>query len=437
MSDASSSTTIPSKTIPPKALPPQPHIDWLKKAAKARLAELRAHDASAKLHQAQLAVAKEYGFASWRALKARVDTLSLDGRIIAAAKEGRARELDRLLAQHPRKIALTGSQWNRPLLHLAAAEGHLDCVNVLLRRGADVGKRDQFDNATALHWAAQYGTIEVVKRLIGAGADVDGKGDEHEIGVLGWATCFKHVRREIADYLIARGARPTIFAAVSLNRADLVRKLLADDPELLRTHRMSRFEHRRTALHLAVLKNRAQMVKLLLELGAQASVKDGRGYTPLALATPRTSKSIVASLLAAGADPHDQSANRFELVVPILTVRDMAASIGYYVDKLGFTKKWEWGEPPDFACVARDEVELFLSLNPQGAAPAWLSIFVQDVDALHEAYRKSGAIISRPPTEYPWGMREMAVEDLDGHRFRLGSEAGNHPQEPAQADEES
>ena len=38
----------------PKALPPQPHIDWLKKAAKEQLAALRMHDASPKLHQARL-----------------------------------------------------------------------------------------------------------------------------------------------------------------------------------------------------------------------------------------------------------------------------------------------------------------------------------------------------------------------------------------------
>src|SRR6266851_9652258 len=178
----------------PKTLPAQPHIDWLKKAAKQQLDELRARDPAAKLHQAQLAIANEYGFPSWRALKARVDARSLDGQIIAAAKEGRARDLDSLLAQHPRKITITGSQWNRPLLHIAAAEGHLDCVNVLLRRGFDIATRDKFDNATALHWAAQFGTVEVVKRLIDAGADVDGEGDEHQIGAIGWATCFKHVR---------------------------------------------------------------------------------------------------------------------------------------------------------------------------------------------------------------------------------------------------
>ena len=110
----------------------------------------------------------------------------------------------------------------------------------------------------------------MVKRLIEAGADIDGEGDEHEIGVIGWATCFKHVRKEVADYLLARGAKPTIFSAVALDRADLVRGLVADDPTLLRTRKMSRFEHYRTPLHLAVLKNRPKMVRLLLELGADA-----------------------------------------------------------------------------------------------------------------------------------------------------------------------
>jgi uncharacterized glyoxalase superfamily protein PhnB len=408
-----------------KALPPQPHIDWLKKAAKDELAALRKRDPSAKLHQAQLALAKGYGFPSWRALKARVDALSLDGQIIAAAKDGRARDLDKLLAQHPRKIAVTGSQWNRPLLHIAAAEGHLDCVNVLLRRGFDVATRDKLDNATALHWAAQFGAVEVIKRLLDAGADIDGKGDEHQIGVIGWATCFKHVRRAAADYLLERGAKPTIFAAVALDRVDLVRTLVATDPTLLRMRKMSRFEHYRTPLHLAVLKNRPRMVELLLALGADPSAKDTRGYTPLGLTTAKINPAIVAALIAGGASPKEQHANRFELVIPILRVKNMTAAIDYYVGKLGFQKKWDWGDPPDFACVARDEVELFFSLNAQGAPGMWLSIFVQDIDALYETYKQTGAIIRQPPADYPWGIREMTIEDLDGHYLRMGGDGGD------------
>src|SRR5688572_20259226 len=106
----------------PKTLPAHPHIDWLKKAAKQQLDELRGRDPSARLHHAQLAVATDYGFTSWRALKAHVDAQSIDGQIIAAARNGDARALDRLLAKHPRKITITGSDWDRPLLHIAAGK---------------------------------------------------------------------------------------------------------------------------------------------------------------------------------------------------------------------------------------------------------------------------------------------------------------------------
>jgi uncharacterized glyoxalase superfamily protein PhnB len=53
-----------------------------------------------------------------------------------------------------------------------------------------------------------------------------------------------------------------------------------------------------------------------------------------------------------------------------------------------------------------------------------MSIFVQDVDALHEDYKRRGAIIRQPPTDFPWGVREMNVEDLDGHRLRMGGDGG-------------
>jgi len=416
-----------------KALPPRPDIEWLRKAAKQRLAELRTRDASAKLHQAQREVAHDYGFSGWRALKAHVDALSLDGQIIAATIEGHAAELDRLLAAHPAKIAITGSQWDRPLLHLAAEAWHLDCVAVLLRRGFDVNRRDRFDRATALHWAAQEGHVPVVKRLLDAGADIDGAGDEHEMNVIGWATCFRRVRDDVADLLLARGAAPTIFSAIALGRGDLVRRLLADNPQLV-SRRMSRFEHRRTLLHFAVLKGQPDMVGLLLELGADPNLRDDEGNTPLNDASAKTDRSIVEKLIAAGADPAEHGANRFKFSVPILNVRNCPASIDYYVDKLGFEKEWDFGTPPTFACVRRDRVKIFLCEGAQGAPGTWISIFVHDVDALYADYRRRGAIIRQKPTNFPWGVREMNVEDLDGHRLRLGSDPTG-PDDGADLDE--
>jgi ankyrin repeat protein len=406
----------------PKALPPQPHIDWLKKAAKERLAELRARDPDAKLHQAQRDVAQEYGFASWRALKAHVDTASLDGQIVAATTEGRAADLARLLDAHPQKLSLTGGQWKVPLLHLAAEHGRLDCVDVLLARGFDVNTRDRLDHASALHWAAANGHIPVIDRLLAAGIDIDGEGDDHEIGVLGWATCFKHVQRAAGEHLLARGAKPTIFSAVALDRGDLVRQLVEDNRALLAA-KMSPLERHRTSLHLAVLKNRPAMVTLLLELGADPAAKDDRGNTPLHYAASKKDKTIADMLIAGGADPKLREVNRFESLIPIFGVRDMAAAIGYYEAKLGFQKEWGWGDPPTFACVMRDDARLFLSRvdNPSRAT---VYIAVNNVDALYEDYRKRGPNGLKGPENYPWGNREIELLDLDGHRLIIASEAG-------------
>ena len=60
-------------------LPDRPSLEYLKKLAKDRLQELRGADRSVRLAQAQLAVAREHGFPSWRALRAEVDRLDPRG----------------------------------------------------------------------------------------------------------------------------------------------------------------------------------------------------------------------------------------------------------------------------------------------------------------------------------------------------------------------
>jgi uncharacterized glyoxalase superfamily protein PhnB len=194
---------------------------------------------------------------------------------------------------------------------------------------------------------------------------------------------------------------------------------------------MSRFEHHRTPLHLAVLKDRADMVRLLLELGADPHAEDSRGYTPLNFVSADSDPAIAGLLIAAGADPNERAGNRFEHLVPVLNVADLARSLDYYVGQLGFEKQWEYGTPPTFAAIRRDRVEIFLNQEDPGRLAGSLSIFVQDVDALHDDYRKSGARILRPPTDYPWGVRGMDLEDPDGHRLRMSGDGAREQRSKA------
>ncbi len=110
---------------------------------------------------------------------------------------------------------------------------------------------------------------------------------------------------------------------------------------------------------------------------------------------------------------------------PILSVRDLRASIDYYVKKLGFTTDWMWGDPPVFASLTREQTTIFLCRELQGKAGTWVWVFVDDVDALHREFVRRGAMIRQAPTTFGWGFREMNVQDPDGHRIRFAQETSD------------
>jgi ankyrin repeat protein len=415
---------------PAKTLPAQPNLEHLKNEAKQRLKALRAREPRTRLTEAQLAVARDYGFASWRALKAHVDgntrkrvfaaaragdvdavrrafeggfdpgLTDNDGRtihqigktggiqaiellardfqerrnrpaavgqavkaILDAAEKGRADELSRLLDAHPDLIdARGGNFWGRTALHMAAWRNREACVRLLLDRGADVRIRDYGDNAYALHFAADAADLDIVTLLVEAGSDVVGEGDDHQVGVLGWATCFARVREDVASYLLAHGAKLNLWSAIALDREDDVRSFMARDPSLLGA-RMSRNEHHRTPLHHAAAKNRPRMVRLLLDLGADPNATDAAGMTALTTASQEhADPAVVTLLLAAGAKLDFLSAlylERYELAEAML--RDDPSRIG-----------------PD----GRDAIALHLSVSRRNAAAVrWLIAHGADVNA--------------------------------------------------------
>ena len=119
---------------------------------------------------------------------------------------------------------------------------------------------------------------------------------------------------------------------------------------------------------------------------------------------------------------------KWKNIVPILYSTDVLRSLQYYTEVLGFDRKWDWGDPPDFGGVSKDHIEIFFCEKGQGNPGTWLSIFVEDVDELYTAIKAKGARIISPPTTMEWGVREMLVEDPDGHRIRFGHPASHRQQ---------
>jgi ankyrin repeat protein len=296
----SEQTPIPASGS--SSLPDAPNLDWLRKQAKRTLTELRRTNPGAKLADAQFDLAKQYGFSSWRALKEHIDGLTVEGQLFEAAKKSDPRSFTALLDAHPEKLQARNKPYEHTLLHVAAFAGQLANVDLLLRRGLDVNVREKGDNTYAMHWAAAAGHLDVVRRLADAGGDVVGHGDDHDLEVIGWASTWDGgddaAHRAVADFLVSRGARHHIFSAIAFNMADEVRRIVASNPGAL-SQRQSHNEDFRLALHFAVLRNRPEMVALLLELGADPLATDGTGYSAAAYATqPDVDRSMMEMIRA-------------------------------------------------------------------------------------------------------------------------------------------
>ncbi|HXW93616.1 MAG TPA: ankyrin repeat domain-containing protein [Terriglobales bacterium] len=317
-----------------RQLPPSPSLEQLKKQAKSLLKRQQAADPEAltrirenhprwrdlsaeqvaalpfALADAQLVIASEYGFASWPKLQAHVKTLAAArstteavASLREAAGKGDLARLNALLDAHPELIDERGGEGVRTALHHAVFGNSEAAVKLLLERGANPNIRCQGDKAYPLHFAVEKHRLPIVRLLVEHGADTVGEGDFHELGVIGWATAWDYIQPnpEIVAYLLAHGARHTIFSAVAMGDAEMIRELVSRTPGDLE-RRMNGTIMRSMPLHLAVIKNQPAAVTTLLDLGANTESLDGAGFSALDLAALDGRHDLVQVLLERGAN---------------------------------------------------------------------------------------------------------------------------------------
>jgi ankyrin repeat protein len=199
---------------------------------------------------------------------------------LGAAEAGDVGQLEALAAQQPGLIDARGNH-DLNALAIASESGHLAVVRWLVARGAD--------RTHALLFAAEGGSLEVVKYLVETGSDPNGEpGEEPRSSPLICATCFDELHRDVARYLIERGATADIFSAVGLGDHARIRAIANATPGILNTapsplHGKPPFDFR--PLHLAIARRRdAGTAMLLIDLGADCRAETAVGLTPLPMA---------------------------------------------------------------------------------------------------------------------------------------------------------
>ena len=110
----------------------------------------------------------------------------------------------------------------------------------------------------------------------------------------------------------------------------------------------------------------------------------------------------------------------------VFVVKDVLRSVQHYCEVLGFHTEFTYGEPTFYAGVERDGVLIHLqaaSETKRQPGHGAVNVFVTDVDALYREFQSKGARTVKEPKDYPYGMRDFDIHDLDGNQICFGMES--------------
>ena len=110
---------------------------------------------------------------------------------------------------------------------------------------------------------------------------------------------------------------------------------------------------------------------------------------------------------------------------PCLMVGDIRAAVEFYTTRLGFTPSFTWGEPPTFAGVMLDRMQMFFSKGTPNPSGCSVFFVIGNADALCDYQRANGVEVVEPPGDREYGLRDYTVRDLNGYRLSFGNNLFN------------
>ena len=224
---------------------------------------------------------------------------------------------------------------NQGVMQLAAAQGSLETMKLLLSKGGDANEIDPYTGRRPLHTAAAYGHLSLVKLLIDTGVDVNVVVPETQETPLHLAALYGHLsvvkylvdgrdastkEIELYDRIVEQpcfqswtnrllgwdaGVEDLTFEAMKQTTAEHVQELL------LYSRRYADLNVKTwggwAAVHLAASKGHDAIVGFLLEKGATLQLTGATQCTTLQIAAEYGHLATVRILLAAGAKVYEET----------------------------------------------------------------------------------------------------------------------------------
>ena len=123
---------------------------------------------------------------------------------------------------------------------------------------------------------------------------------------------------------------------------------------------------------------------------------------------------------------------RLRSLMPALTVNDLAASVAWYRDVLGFIVAEEYKRDGQVMGVRlkAGTAEFLLGQDDfakgrdrqKGAGLRFFCVTAQDVDQLAADIKSRGGQLTQEPADQPWGTRDFALVDPDGFNISITTE---------------
>jgi ankyrin repeat protein len=189
----------------------------------------------------------------------------------------------------------------------AYVNGRSEAVDFLLERDGNWNMIG-VNNGTLLHRAAWAGDLPMVQRLVAKGADIENRANPFVSTPLSWAQHNKQT--EVFDWMRSH-CRIDLHDAVGFGLREHVEARLREDPASVNMRRDNWDIPQCTALHWAAWTQiedidgrhsydpvqRAELVALILDHGADPNVVSGNGYTPLDVADAAPGAAAIVTLL--------------------------------------------------------------------------------------------------------------------------------------------